>query len=98
MTKLYVLGDFTPYLHTQFQIGDEEKLELELTSATDYSNAQLEQFSLIFTGPISPCLPQRLYELSHPQMDNVELFLVPVGPDKTGNLYEAAFSRFVQSG
>lgn len=97
MTKRYILGDFIPYLHTQFQIGGEEKLQLELTSATDHSNAQLEQFSLIFTGPVSPCLPQRLYELSHSQMGNVELFLVPIGPDKTGMGYEAAFSRFIAS-
>ena len=96
MTKLHALGDFTPHLHAQFQIAGEEKLELELTSATDYSNAQLEQFSLIFTGPVSPCLQQRLYVLLHPQMGNVELFLVPVGPGKTGMQYEAAFSRFVE--
>lgn len=95
MTKLHTLGDFTPHLHTQFQVEGEEKLEL--TSATDHSNAQLEQFSLIFTGPVSPCLPQRLYALSHPQMGNVELFLVPVGPDKTGMRYEAVFSRFIES-
>jgi hypothetical protein len=96
MTKLHTLADFTPHLHTQFQIVGEEKLELELTSATDHSNAQLEQFSLIFTGAVSPCLPQRLYALSHPHMGDVELFLVPVGPDKTGMQYEAAFSRFVE--
>jgi hypothetical protein len=89
------LEDFIPHVHSQFQIAGEEKVELELTSATDHSNAQLEQFSLIFTGAVSPYLPQRLYALSHPHMGNVELFLVPVGPDQTGMRYEAAFSRFV---
>lgn len=95
--KLHKLEDFIPHLHTRFQVAGEEKLELELTSATNHSNAQLEQFSLIFTGKASPCLPQRLYELTHPRMGHVELFLVPVGPDETGMRYEAAFSRFVES-
>ena len=97
MTRLHTLNDFIPHLHTPFEVGGEEKLELDLTSATDLSNAQLEQFSLIFTGPISPCLPQRLYDLSHPRLGNVELFLVPVGPDEAGMKYEAIFSRFVES-
>ena len=83
MTKLHTLGDFSPYLHTQFQIAGEEKLEL--TSVTDQSNAQLEQFSLIFTGAVSPCSPQRLYALSHPQMGNVELFSgTPSAPTRQG--------------
>jgi uncharacterized protein DUF6916 len=97
MMKALKLEDFIPHGHGRFQVAGEVPLELELTSATDHSNAQLEQFSLIFTGPVSPCLPQRLYELFHPGMGNVELFLVPVGPGETGMLYEAAFSRFIES-
>lgn len=91
------LEDILPHVHTRFQVAGEVPLELELASATDRSNSRLEQFSLIFAGPASPCLPQRLYELSHAGMGNVELFLVPVGPDETGMQYEAAFSRFVES-
>jgi hypothetical protein len=97
MMKSLELEDFIPHVHTRFRVAGEEELELELTSATDRSNAQLVQFSLIFTGPVSSCLPQRLYELSHLRMGNVELFLVPVGPDRAGMGYEAAFSRFVES-
>ena len=91
------LEDFMPHVHTRFRVTEATELELELTAATDRSNAQLEQFSLIFIGPASSCLPQRLYELSHSQMGNIERFLVPLGPDKTGMRYEAAFSRFVES-
>jgi hypothetical protein len=95
--KLLTLADFIPHLHTRFKVADKDDDELELTSATDRSNAQLVQFSLIFTGVASPYLPQGVYELTHPRMGNLELFLVPVGPDLTGMRYEAVFSRFAES-
>jgi hypothetical protein len=97
MTKTLAVEDFSPHLHTRFLVAGAGGEELELTSATDLSNAQLEQFSLIFTGKSSPWLPQSLYRLIHPLMGDIELFLVPVGPDAAGMRYEAVFCRFVES-
>ena len=87
--------DFVPHLHTRFRVTQVQDYELELTEVTDRSNAQLEQFALIFTGIVSPWIPQGSYTLVHPQMKECELFLVPIGPDATGMRYEAAFSRFI---
>ncbi len=96
MTKLHTLGDFSPYLHTQFQIAGEEKLEL--TSVTDQSNAQLEQFSLIFTGPVSPCLPQRtLRGCRIRKWAMSSFFWYPSAPTRQGCDMRRAFSRFVES-
>jgi hypothetical protein len=92
------LRDFLPHLHTRFQVADRDGYELELTEITDHSNAQLEQFSLLFTGTALPWLQQGLYLLVHPQMGEFELFLVPLGPDAAGMRYEAAFSRILASG
>jgi hypothetical protein len=93
MADNLTLQDFVPYLHTRFQVAGEDSCEIELTGATDLSNAGLEQFSLVFTGQASPWLPQSMYQLIHPQMGEFELFLVPIGPDSAGMRYEAAFSR-----
>lgn len=97
MSDALTIGDFVPHLHTRFRIAQLEGYELELTEVNDLSNAQLEQFSLIFTGKTSPWLQQSLYALVHPQMGECELFLVPIGPDASGMRYEAAFSRLIKT-
>jgi hypothetical protein len=96
MSEGLTAQDFAPHLHTRFRVAQLEDYELELTEVIDQSNAHLEQFSLIFTGKVSPWLQQGLYTLVHPQMREYELFLVPIGPDATGMRYEAAFSRFLR--
>jgi|SRR5277367_2508739 len=94
MSDALTIGDFAPHLHTQFQVAQQQGYELELTEVTDYSNAQLEQFSLIFTGAASPWLQQGLHTLIHQEIAQCELFLVPLGPDAAGMHYQAVFSRF----
>ena len=96
MADSLTLKDFVPHLHTHFHVAGEDGCEIELTGATDLSNAGLEQFSLVFTGKASPWLPQSMYQLIHPQMGEFELVLVPLGPDTAGMRYEAAFSRLVR--
>ena len=96
MAEHLTADDFAPYVDTGFRVTGESDFELVLTSVADYSNAQLEQFSLAFVGQASPWLPQGQYKLEHAQMGACELFLVPNGPDGRGMRYEAAFSRFVK--
>jgi hypothetical protein len=95
MSEKLTVRNFAPYLHTRFRIMQQEGYELELTEVIDSCNAQLEQFSLIFSGIVSPWLQQGTYTLVHSQMGECELFLVPLGPDASGMRYEAAFSRFI---
>jgi len=96
MSGRLTLSDFAPHLCTCFQVPHLDDYNLELIEVTDYSNAQLEQFSLIFIGIASPWLPQGMYKLTHPQMGECELFLVPNGPDNSGMRYQAAFSRLIK--
>jgi hypothetical protein len=49
------------------------------------------QFSLVFRGPTSPYLPQATYRLSHAELGQLDLFLVPIGAESDGIRYEAAF-------
>jgi GNAT superfamily N-acetyltransferase len=97
MSEKLILQDFVPHRFTRFRVAQLENYELELAEVNDHSNAQVEQFSLIFTGVASPWLQQGLYTLVHPQMRECELFLVPIGPDAAGMRYEAAFSRLIHT-
>ena len=49
-------------------------------------------FALTFNGPAAPLLPQSIYPLRHAMLGTLDLFIVPVGKDKDGILYEAIFT------
>lgn len=87
MTDVLTIGNFAPHLDIRFVIAQPENYELELTEVIDSSNAQLEQFSLIFTGTVSPCIRQGIYTLVHQEIGKCELFPVPLGPDAVGMRY-----------
>ena len=49
-------------------------------------------FSLSFRTSLTAPLPQSIYEVVHDELGAYEIFLVPVGPDGTGMVYEAIFT------
>jgi hypothetical protein len=49
-------------------------------------------FSILFRGPMTPVLPQRIYRLDHDALGTLDLFLVPIGPRDGGMVYEAIFT------
>ena len=49
-------------------------------------------FSLVFRSTKGVILPQRLYRVEHADIGAVDLFLVPVGRDVAGVLYQAVFN------
>lgn len=84
--------DFGPHVGTAFTTVD--GTDLHLASVTQHGpGAQREQFSLIFTAGANALLPQGIQGLSHPTLGDLDLFLVPIGPDADGqHRYEAAFA------
>lgn len=51
-----------------------------------------DPFVLVFAGP-APALEQRIYTLSHAELGEVDIFLVPIGLDPDGRVrYEAVFN------
>jgi hypothetical protein len=92
---------FTAVVGTIFQVSDEgkESLPLKLVEVKERlarapESAQTrESFSLLFTGPKTRLLPQRLYWFAHDTMGRFELFIVPVGQGPTTFSYEAVFNR-----
>ncbi|MBV8159904.1 MAG: hypothetical protein JO265_03170 [Acidimicrobiia bacterium] len=73
--------------------------EVELVEVRSFGAAPAQPaptatgFALLFVGPAGAQLPQGTYELAHPELGTVPLFLVPVGLDERGVQYEAVFTR-----
>ncbi len=90
---------FDPHLNHSFELllSPTERLTLELTQTRALGgetvpHAKRKPFALIFRGPAGPVLPQSIYALTNPAFESLEIFLVPVGKDAKGALYEAVFA------
>jgi hypothetical protein len=84
--------DFEPLLHERFSLGAQFEVELVEVSVSDSPGPSRRQFSLLFRGGPSPPLPQGIHALEHATLGRLELFLVPLGPDRDGQRYEAVFT------
>jgi hypothetical protein len=94
--------DFAGRLSEQFDVsaGEGPSVPMVLIEATESSEPggqgpdgqQRAQFSLVFRGPATQFLPQRTYAITHAALGELDLFLVPLGPDAEGMRYEAAFA------
>ena len=103
MTAQLTEAEFSKHVNTKFRVASEPPTELELTQVKPYSSqakeqAGLERFSIFLVGPADRYLPQRIYSVEHERMGAFELFLVPVGKDDYGFLYEAVFNYFREKG
>ena len=55
-----------------------------------------EQFAALFIGPMEPSyVRQGIYRFVHDALGEMDLFMVPVGPGKTGMQYEVCITRDV---
>jgi hypothetical protein len=78
----------------QLHSGAVPPFEVELINVTErpLEDGPRAQFSLVFRGGPDPPLQQRIYRLEHERLGPLDLFLVPLGPDATGQRYEAVFN------
>jgi uncharacterized protein DUF6916 len=85
---------FEPLVGGEFVSGDPEAsfLLVDVTQLGSQPHApRADPFVLTFVGV--PGLAQRIYELDHPSLGRLELFLVPIGPGPDGReRYEAVFN------
>ncbi len=103
MTDRISLSLFADHVGEQFRIvlDQENSLEVELIEAKalkshvtedDPEYIRRDPFCLLFRGPKDCYLPQRMYAVEHPTAGTVEMFLVPVMPDRHGSRFEAIFN------
>ncbi|HET6764137.1 MAG TPA: hypothetical protein VFH27_10710 [Longimicrobiaceae bacterium] len=93
------LDTFRPLVGQPFAVlvGEDRFMPAHLVAAEPLAGdkdprRKREPFALTFRGPAGGHLPQDIYEVRGADMDGLELFLVPLGPDEHGTLYEAVFT------
>jgi hypothetical protein len=88
------LDDFAPHRDAVFEMQSPAgvvPLKLVKVDPAGESGRAGGAFSLLFTAPSGPWLPQAIYPVQHPTLGTMEIFLVPVGPESGGNGYQAVF-------
>jgi hypothetical protein len=92
---------FSEHLNTKFsvKVDSAEPVELELVEVVlrksePNEQAGMERFSILFYGPPNFFLPQQTYEITHPAMGDLLIFLVALSHEERGFKYEAVFNRF----
>jgi hypothetical protein len=93
-------GDFAREVGAAFRLGGEEvpAISLVLVEAVELPrraglpDAPRDPFTLVFRGPADSVLPQGIHLLESAALGRLEIFLVPVGRDASGVLYEAIFN------
>ena len=93
-------ANFFQYINQKFSVHIEggKSLELELIEVANLGTApqdpqQRQAFSVVFGGPSQPVLTQQIYRVEHKAVGALDIFLVPLGPDRSGSVrYEAVFT------
>ena len=92
MLETFTAETFKPLLHERFVLdAGDRRVDLELVEVTESAAPGAErraQFSIVFSGPADPILPQAIYRLEHPDLGAFDLFLVPIAVGS----YEAVFT------
>lgn len=81
------VADFQPLLRQSFRLAE---FDVELVEITEIARdpGGRAPFSLVFEGGPTPPLPQGIYAVQHDDLGAIEIFLVPIAPDR----YEAVFT------
>ena len=90
-------SDFAKHVGDAFSLpeaGDDFALVLESARILGHHHpgASRDAFALIFQGPASVRLPQRIYRLEHPAFGHLEIFLTQVSASAQSTEFEAIFT------
>ena len=90
---------FQPRVGELFRVIVDEQWEMQtrLTAVTPWGHEEAASrpripFSLVFHAAANAVIPQAIYRVENANLEPMELFLVPIGPDAQGMQYEAVFT------
>jgi Domain of unknown function (DUF6916) len=88
------IDSLRPRLNESFRLlASNVSLDLRLIEVQDLGDGvHRRAFSLIFSGPAESAVPQATYRLDNPATGPLDIFLVPLGPEKGVFRYEAIFT------
>jgi hypothetical protein len=89
---------FEPLVNDRFVVSRDAEATVELVlkeakTAGPRGGSGGAGFSLLFHGPDTIFLPQRMYRFEHQTLGKFELFIVPVAREKGQYHYQAIFNR-----
>ena len=101
MSDFQSAADFEKCLNTNFRVEltSPRPIDVKLIAVTQRDSepneqAGMERFSVIFAGPLDIFLPQNTFRLTHPEMGEFDVFLVPIGREADGFRYEAVYNYY----
>lgn len=90
--------NFARHLNEIFRVdlGD-TAVEMTLMQATrgkprDWEGVRAEPFALLFKCEKPVILPQKIYPFAHDGFGKMDIFIVPVGRERDGIVYQAIFN------
>jgi hypothetical protein len=92
------LATFAPLVGHAFAITatDDTRVDAILIEAVSVSDQPVASgrvpFSIIFSGPGDPILPQGIHRLEHETLGPLDVFLVPLQPEAGEARYQAVFA------
>lgn len=99
MTKEITRDEYAACLNTDFmvEVSPELKVSMKLTEVTELSERFHQQsFSLIFTAPDNTLAGQGQFSVEHETLGTIELFMVPIGKDSKGMLFQSLFNKLME--
>ena len=95
------LQDFSKLIGQSFLVGSGiQKVRMQLTQVTSHARTtdarplavRREPFSLQFSAPVGLQLTAEIYDLKHPQLADMKVFMSQIGqPDTNNSQYEVVF-------
>ncbi|HNV84941.1 MAG TPA: hypothetical protein PLF92_10220 [Arenimonas sp.] len=94
---LLTLDHFSSCVNETFTAAlNEGEIEFVLVEARAIEqrmpNAMRVPFSLLFRNTAVFLFPQQIYQMRHPRIGEVGIFLVPIAREREGFLYQATFN------
>ena len=90
------LEDFSSLVGSELDVrAYDQQARLKLKEAKPIKSPSpraTQPFHLVLSAPPAWRVPQGLFRVTHPQLGEIELFAVPIGPDGDGFCYEVIFN------
>jgi hypothetical protein len=101
MSEFQTQAEFAANLNSTFRVKADasQPIELKLIEVKGHQSElhprpDMERFSVFFVGPEDYFLPQSMYSLTHEEMGDFDVFLVPLGKEADGYHYEAIYNYY----
>jgi hypothetical protein len=99
MTQELTRDDYAANLNTDFVVNftPEFKVTMKLIEATEeVERFRQRAYSLLFQAPEDTPIAQGMLQVEHEKLGKFELFMVPVGKDDRGVLFESLFNKLLE--